>query len=153
MMSAPSAASSSFPELRNELHQRIEAGPCSFYVLVPNTSAAHYHVVPAAGGFVPMPTVAVHYGVPASGEEATAQARQRLGQTLADLAAMMVQADGDLGSANPLEAIEKTLVDHQFDEIIVTTLPRRFSRWLKLDLPEKAGRRFGLPVTTVTAKR
>ena len=69
MMSAPSAASSSFPELRNELHQRIEAGPCSFYVLVPNTSAAHYHVVPAAGGFVPMPTVAADYGVPASGEE------------------------------------------------------------------------------------
>ena len=29
-------------ELRDELRKRIEAGPSSFYVLVPNTSAAHY---------------------------------------------------------------------------------------------------------------
>jgi hypothetical protein len=139
-------------ELREELHKRIEAGPSSFYVLVPNTSAAHYHVVPAAGGFVPMPSVAADYGAPASDEEATAQARQRLDQTLADLAAMKVQADGDLGSAQPLEAIKKTLVDHQFDEIVVATLPRRFSRWLRADLPDQAKRRFGLPVTTVTTK-
>jgi GABA permease len=139
-------------ELRKELHKRIEAGPSSFYVLVPNTSAAHYHVVPAAGGFVPMPSVVADYGGPASDEEATAQARQRLNQTLADLAAMKVQADGDLGSSQPLEAIEKALVDRQFDEIVVATLPRRFSRWLRADLPHKAERRFGLPVTTVTTK-
>jgi hypothetical protein len=139
-------------ELRKELHKRIEAGPSSFYVLVPNTIAAHYHVVPAAGGLVPMPSVVADYGGPASDEEATAQARQRLDQTLADLAAMKVQADGDLGSAQPLEAIEKALVDHQFDEIVVATLPRRFSRWLRADLPHQAERRFGLPVTTVTTK-
>src|SRR5205823_14643266 len=102
MMSALSAASSSFPELRNELHKRIKAGPCSFYVLVPNTSAAHYHVVPAAGGFVPMPTIAADYGAPATDEEASAQARQRLDQTLADIAAMKVRAEGDLGGAQPL---------------------------------------------------
>jgi GABA permease len=139
-------------ELRKELQKRIEAEPSSFYVLVPNTSAAHYHVVPAAGGLMPMPSVVADYGGPASDEEATAQARQRLDQTLADLAAMKVQADGDLGSSQPLEAIEKALVDHQFDEIVVATLPRRFSRWLRADLPRQAERRFGLPVTTVTTK-
>jgi hypothetical protein len=139
-------------ELRKELHKRIEAGPSSFYVLVPNTSAAHYHVVPAAGGLVPMPSVVVDYGRPASDEEATAQARQRLDQTLADLTAMKAQAEGDLGSAQPLEAIEKMLANHQFDEIVVATLPKRFSRWLRADLPHQAERRFGLPVTTVTTK-
>jgi hypothetical protein len=39
-------------ELRDELRERIEAGSSSFYVLVPNTSAASYHVV-AAGGVLP----------------------------------------------------------------------------------------------------
>jgi hypothetical protein len=37
---------------------------------------------------------------------------------------------------------------HQFDEIIVATLPR-VSRWLGADLPRQAERRFGLPVTTI----
>ena len=41
------------------------------------------------------------------------------------------------------------LAEHQFDEIIVATLPRRISRWLGAGLPHQAGRRFGLPVTTI----
>jgi hypothetical protein len=41
------------------------------------------------------------------------------------------------------------LADHQFDEIIVATWPRRVSRWLGADLPHQAERRFGLPVTTI----
>src|SRR4029077_9605103 len=77
------------------------------------------------------------------------QARQRLSLMLAGLAAMGVPVEGDLGSANPLEAMEKVLADHQFDEIIVATLPRRVSRWLGADLPHQAERRFGLPVTTI----
>ncbi|MET7991847.1 hypothetical protein ABZU76_13130 [Amycolatopsis sp. NPDC005232] len=141
------------PELQNELHKRIEAGPSSFYVLVPNTAAVHYHTVPAAGGLMPMPSVVMDFGRPASDEEATAQARQRLDQVLADLAEWKVQADGDLGSAQPLEAIEKVLAGREFDEIIVATLPRRASRWLRADLPHQAERRFGLPVTTITTKR
>ncbi|MEV6904886.1 hypothetical protein [Amycolatopsis sp. NPDC051372] len=141
------------PELQNELHKRIEAGPSSFYVLVPNTAAAHYHTVPAAGGLMPMPSVVMDFGRPASDEEATVQARQRLEQVLADLAVQKVQADGDLGSAQPLEAIEKVMAGREFDEIIVATLPRRASRWLRADLPHQAERRFGLPVTTITTKR
>jgi GABA permease len=140
-------------ELREELRKRIEAGPSSFYVLVPNTSAAHYHVVPAAGGLFPMPSVVADSGGPASDEEATAQARQRLDRMLADLAALNVQATGDLGSAQPFEAIEKVLVDREFDEIVVATLPRRVSRWLRADLPRQAERRFGLPVSTIITKR
>jgi GABA permease len=45
--------------------------------------------------------------------------------------------------------MEKALADRQFDEIIVATLPRRVSRWLRADLSHQAERRFGLPVTTI----
>jgi len=144
-------------ELRDELRKRIEAGPSSFYLLVPNTGAADYPAVPAHGhgGVLPPSMVwwATNYRGPATDEEASAQARQRLGQMLADLAALGAPVDGDLGRSDPLEAMEKVLIDHQFDEIIVATLPTRVSRWLGADLPQKAGRRFKLPVTTIITKR
>ena len=139
-------------ELYTELRKRIEAGSSSFYLLVPNTSAANYRVVPAAGGVIPMPSMVTDYGRPATDEEATEQARQRLNHMLADLAALNVPVEGDLGSPQPLEAIEKVFLDHQFDEIIVATLPRRVSRWLRADLPHQAERRFRLPVTTIITK-
>jgi hypothetical protein len=40
---------------------------------------------------------------------------------------------------------------HGFDELIISTLPTRVSKWLHLDLPSKAAG-LGLPVTTVTAR-
>ena len=85
-------------ELQEELRQRIESGPSSFYVLVPNTSAADYQI-PADSGVLP-PSLAwwaTNYRGPATDEEASAQARQRLGQTLADLTAHGAAAEGGLG--------------------------------------------------------
>jgi GABA permease len=138
-------------ELREELRKRIKAGPCSFFVIVPDTKAAEYDPV-AAGGVLPQPGMwwwATYYARPATDEEATAQARQRLSLMLTGLAAMGVPVEGDLGSPSPLEAMEKVIADHQFDEIVVTTLPQRVSRWLRADLPHQAERRFRLPVTTI----
>src|SRR5262245_37501145 len=86
---------------------------------------------------------------PATGQEATAQARERLSVMLAGLAALGVPVEGDLGSPDPLEAIDKACATRQFDEIIVTTLPRHVSRWLRADVPHQAERRFGLPITTI----
>ncbi len=142
-------------ELRDELRKRIEAGPSSFYLLVPDTRAADYpDVATAAGGLQPSMTWwMTDYRGPATDEEASMQARQRLGQMLADLAALGVHVEGDLDSAQPVEAMEKIFTDHQFDEIIVATLPRPVSHWLRADLPHRAERRFGLPVTTIVTKR
>ena len=138
-------------ELQEELRKRINAGSCSFFVLVPNTRAANYDAA-AAGSVVLQPSMwwwVTDYAPPATDEEATTQARQRLSQMLAGLAALDVPAQGDLGSSSPLEAMERVFTDHQFDEIIVAALPRRVSRWLHSGLPHQAERRFGLPVTTI----
>jgi hypothetical protein len=138
-------------ELRVELGKRVAAGPCSFFVLVPNTRAMQYDPV-AAGGVLPEPGMwwwATYYARPATDEEATTQARERLRLVVSALAAMGVPVDGTLGSASPLAAIEQACADHQFDEIIVTTLPQRVSRWLRADLPHRVERRFRLPVTTI----
>ena len=142
-------------ELQDELSKRISEGPCTFFVLVPNTKAAHYDAV-AVGAVLPQPGMwwwVTDYAPPATDEKATAQARERLSEMAASLAAQGVPVDSALGSSSPLEAIEQVLADHQFDEIIVATLPQPFSRWLGADLPRQAQRRFGLPVTTVITQR
>ena len=141
-------------ELRDELRKRIEAGPSSFHLLVPDTRAADYPDVNAAAVLQPSMTWwMTDYRGPATDEEASTQARQRLDQMLADLRAAGVPAEGDLGHAQPMEAMEKVFTDHQFDEIIVATLPQHVSRWLGADLPRRAERRFKLPVTTIVTKR
>ena len=57
-----------------------------------------------------------------------------------------------VGAPEPLDAIQDAVNLHGFDEIIISTLPTRVSRWLHLDLPRKVAG-LGLPVTTVTARR
>jgi hypothetical protein len=56
-----------------------------------------------------------------------------------------------IGVHEPLAAIQDAINLHGFDELIISTLPTRVSKWLKLDLPHKAAG-LGLPVTTVTAQ-
>ncbi|MGH2872583.1 MAG: hypothetical protein ACRDL5_09010, partial [Solirubrobacteraceae bacterium] len=55
---------------------------------------------------------------------------------------------GSLGDAEPLMAIQDELNFGHYDEVIISTLPRRVSRWLKADLVSTA-RGLGLPVTHV----
>ena len=49
-------------------------------------------------------------------------------------------------------AIGGALEEDQFDEITISTLPLGVSRWLGMDLPHRAERKFKLPVTTVIAR-
>jgi hypothetical protein len=57
---------------------------------------------------------------------------------------------GGLGDSEPLSAIQDVVNLGHYDEIIISTLPRRMSRWLRLDLVSKT-RALGLPVTHVEA--
>jgi hypothetical protein len=138
------------PELSEEIRKRLDE-PCYFYVLVPNTRAMDYYSLAAAGGHVPMPALIMECG-PTADQEATAQARRRLDHLLGRLEEMGAKAEGELGHANPLKAIANALERHEFDEVILSTLPQPISRWLRMDLPHQVQRHCGVPVVTITAR-
>jgi hypothetical protein len=80
-------------------------------------------------------------------------AEQRLQDALPGLSdAAGQEVSGHIGDADPLAAIQDAIHLRGFDEIIVSTLPKRLSRWLRTDLPSKA-RGLGKPVEHVTASR
>ncbi len=60
--------------------------------------------------------------------------------------------EGILGGADPFTSVRDTLRDGRFDEIIVSTLPQKTSKWLRRDLVRKI-ESLGLPVTTVTPEQ
>jgi hypothetical protein len=131
-------------ELSKAVADRSAAGPAEFWVLVPATQMtdlASPAFLPGMGG-VPVP---VH----ASLEESEALARSRLDAALERLRAAGTTADGEVGDPDPFRAIEHTLATRQFDEIVVSTLPARLSRWLRQDLPSRVERKFHVPVTHV----
>jgi len=99
-----------------------------------------------------MPTMVTAYDTPATEEEATEEAQGRLDELVSLLTAKGVEAQGHLGGAHPLEGIEEALAEHTFDEIILSTLPQRVSRWLQADLPSQVERRWNVPVTTVISR-
>jgi hypothetical protein len=53
------------------------------------------------------------------------------------------------GHEEPFEAVQSALQDPGFDEVIVSTLPKRVSEWLRRDLPHRI-EKLGVPVTTVS---
>ena len=121
------------PELLEALKQRAGQGECEFTLLVPATAhglawAADMH----------------------SGEEEAESHREGFLAGLRDKGLNVV--DAKVGDADPLAALADECNARSYDELIVSTLPLHLSKWLKIDLPHKAGHATGLPVTHVVAK-
>jgi len=58
-----------------------------------------------------------------------------------------------VGAADPVQAIADELRAYSgYDTLVISTLPPGISRWLKLHLVHRAGRKFGLPVIHVAAE-
>jgi hypothetical protein len=53
---------------------------------------------------------------------------------------------------DPVEAIRRTIDEQDVDEIMISTLPRRVSAWLRRDLPHQV-EKLGLPVSVITPNR
>ena len=51
---------------------------------------------------------------------------------------------------NHLLATDRLVDAQAFEEVIVSTLPTKVSRWLRQDLPCRIGRKVSVPVTVVT---
>jgi hypothetical protein len=82
-------------------------------------------------------------------DEARVQAQQRLERSLARLADLGVDARGEVGDADPLQAIEDALRTFGPDEIIISTHPPGRSNWLERGVVEAARERFAVPITHV----
>lgn len=125
------------------------------WVIVPATPVSDQQVQTA---ILPSEWVRADLQAPYTAEERSGQpdayevAAARLEHALKMLRELEISAEGEVGDDNPLHAVEAFLRDHGVDEVVVSTLPRHLSHWLRLDLPSRISRRFELPVTTVTAK-
>jgi hypothetical protein len=118
------------PELLEALRARAVQGPCEFTLLVPSTP---HGIAWAADMF-------------AGGEEAE-QHRRAFVEELREEGLNV--ADAKVGDPDPLAAIQDECNFHEYDELIVSTLPLKISKWLHIDLPRKAGAATGLPVTHI----
>jgi GABA permease len=80
---------------------------------------------------------------------ARAAAQDRLDASLARLRQDGVQARGEVGDGDPLQAIEDALRTFQPDEIVISTHPEGRSHWLERNVVGAARDRFDLPITHV----
>jgi hypothetical protein len=121
------------PSLIEAVRDRAQRGPATFTLLVPN---------PAHGLHAVMDPEDVEH---TEGEQVLELAIPLLEEAAGG------SVDGIVGDPSPMNAIQDAINLRGFDEVIISTLPARVSKWLKLDLPSKVTG-LGLPVTTVTAR-
>jgi hypothetical protein len=82
-------------------------------------------------------------------DPARAQAQKRLDASLAQLARLGIEASGEIGDADPLQAMEDALRTFGADEIVISTHPPGRSHWLERGVVDGARERFDVPVTHV----
>lgn len=82
-------------------------------------------------------------------DDARAAAQGRLENSLVSMRAAGLDADGEIGDGDPLQAIEDALRTFRPDELIISTHPPGRSHWLERGVVDKARERFELPVTHV----
>ena len=113
------------PRLLEEVRRRAAEGPCRFTLLVPRP---YWDADTEESG------ITLELAIPLLEEAARGH------------------VEGLIGDQDPIRAVAGALAQEQYDEIVLSTLPARVSRWLHMDLPARL-HRFGLPVTVVTAMK
>jgi GABA permease len=82
-------------------------------------------------------------------DDARAAAGDRLAASLAAMRAAGLDASGEVGDGDPIQAIEDALRTFRPDELVLSTHPPGRSHWLERDVVERARERFAIPVTHV----
>jgi hypothetical protein len=107
------------PQLLNEVERRASERPTRFSLLIPDVGS-----------------------------------KQHADWTLERAAALLERAagapvEGLLGGKDPFDSVKRALDEGHFDEVLISTLPRRTSEWLRRDLPRRV-EQLGVPVTVIT---
>jgi hypothetical protein len=111
-------------ELLAELDSRAQRQPARFTLIVPAT--------PFGGGRLAAETQVV--------------------DALERLHAAGLDVDGAVGDPDPVVAAMDAWNPRNYDEIIVSTLPMKLSKWLNAGLPERIARLTGAPVTHLVSQ-
>jgi hypothetical protein len=121
------------PELMTAIAERIAADePTRFHVVVPAT--------PIQDGFT------------WDEDKAHDAAQERLDAMLDQLRRLGVEASGEVGHKDPVEAARDAMRGHPVDEVILSTLPPGLSRWLGQDAPTRLKAAVAVPVVVITAE-
>src|SRR5215207_9263774 len=110
------------PRLLDEVSRRRKSGPCEFALLIPDLTD-----------------------------------RKKADWTLETAVPMLRRSaggpvEGIVGGADPFTSVQNTVRDGNFDEIIISTLSKKTSKWLRRDLVCKV-EGLGLPVTAVQPRQ
>jgi hypothetical protein len=111
----------STPRLLEAVRRRAEAGPCDFALLIPDVTDRR-------------------------AADWTLETAQRLLRPAA-----RGKVEGLVGGPDPFETVKEAVRQESFDEIIISTLPTRMSKWVRRDLIRRV-EGLGLPVTAIVPK-
>jgi hypothetical protein len=79
-------------------------------------------------------------------------ALQQLDEATQRLREEGLEVSGAVGDGDPIIAVTEVWNPKFYDEIVVSTLPMRFSKWLHAGLPERIERITGAPVSHVVSQ-
>lgn len=120
------------PDLIAALRERVGRAPASFILLVPAVPHGLAWAADMKAGW-------------SEAIDRAERAADRMRESGLDLEETIV------GDPDPFAAVGDALHAREFDEVVVSVLPRTISRWLAMGLPARLRRAIDLPVTQVNA--
>ncbi len=119
------------PALLEAIRERLARGEATFHVVVPATPVVHRMTWDE--------------------DETREAAETRLAAIVETIRELGGQAAGEIGAANPVDAVRDAVRGREVDEVLLSTLPAGVSRWLGQDVPAKLRHAVPVPVSVVTA--
>jgi len=116
--------------LRDEIRRAVEGAQANVLVVTPALNSPIRHWTSDEDG-------------------ARAAAEERLGRSVAELERLGIDAHGEVGDADPVQAIEDALRTFDADLIVISTHPEGRSNWLERGVVTSARERFEIPISHV----